>query len=154
MMQTATSPRDAFMRRVLLGRTSAQLPSETGCFGKEPSAYPLVVFHFGVRINHALGVLAPGVKQTMDHFTACNDLVVQRAREYGMLGLSPWRAGERGSSNTLMMVYHFRDVEGLNDFAHDDIHRKAWAWIVKAGYNHIGFFHEAFCVPRHAYESI
>ena len=105
MMQTATSPRDALMRRVLLGRTSAQLPSETGYFGKEPSAYPLVVFHFGVRINHALGVLAPGVKQTMDHFTACNDLVVQRAREYGMLGLSPWRAGERGSSNTLTMVY-------------------------------------------------
>ena len=52
------------------------------------------------------------------------------------------------------MVYYFRDVEALNKFAHGDLHRKAWDWIVKAGYMHIGFFHEAFCVPRGAYESI
>lgn len=52
------------------------------------------------------------------------------------------------------MAYYFKDVESLNKFAHGDIHRKAWDWIVKAGHKHIGFFHEAFCVPPKAYETI
>lgn len=154
-LQAGRSPRDTYMRDVILGRTTAQLPSrETARFGSQPAAQSIVVFHLGVRFNHPLGVLAPGAKQTMDHFTACNKLVVARADQYGMLGLSPWRAGERGSNNTLMMVYYFRDVDGLNKFAHDDIHRKAWDWIVKADHKHIGFFHEAFCVPARAYESV
>jgi len=155
LIEAAKGPSNAYMEDVILGRASAQLPSlETGRFHDQPAAHPIVVFHFGVTFNHPLGLFAPGVKQTMDHFTACNDSVVARADEYGMLGLSPWRAGERGSSNTLMMVYYFRDVDGLNKFAHDDLHRKAWDWIVKAGHKHIGFFHEAFCVPQRAYESI
>lgn len=153
--QTAQGPSNPYMAEVLPGRTSAQLPSsDDGSFGSQPAARPVVVFHFGIRFNHPLGVLAPGAKQARDHFRACNDLVMERAQEYGLLGMTPWRAGERASRNTLMMVYYFRDVEGLNKFAHDDIHRKAWDWIVKAGHKHIGFFHEAFCVPPKAYESI
>ncbi|KAK5105722.1 hypothetical protein LTR62_002338 [Meristemomyces frigidus] len=154
-IQASNPSSNAYMDGVLVGRSSAQLPSkETGRFGSEPAAYPVVVFHFGVRFNHPLGLLSPGAKQTIDHFVACNNLVEERADEYGMLGLSPWRAAERGSNNTLMMVYYFRDVEGLNKFAHDDVHRKAWDYLAKSGPKHIGFFHEAFCVPPKAYESI
>ena len=155
LTEVARGPTNTYMENVIPGRASAQLPSpQTGRFGSQPAAHPIVVFHFGVTFNHPLGQLAPGAKQTTDHFTACNGQVVARADEYGILGLSPWRAGERGSNNVLMMVYYFRDVDGLNRFAHDDIHRKAWDWIVKAGYKHIGFFHEVFCVPPKAYESI
>lgn len=155
LLDAAKGSSNAYMEGVVLGRASAQLPSlETGRFGSQPAAHSVVVFHFGVTFNHPMGILSPGAKQTMDHFTACNDLVVTRADEYGMLGLSPWRAGQRGSNNALLMMYYFRDVEGLNRFAHDDIHRKAWDWIVKAGHKHVGFFHEAFCVPQKAYESI
>ncbi|KAK3640758.1 hypothetical protein LTR56_004461 [Elasticomyces elasticus] len=152
--QTSNPLYNAYMDGVLVGRTSAQLPSkETGRFGYEPAVHPIVVFHFGVRINHPLGLFSPGAKTTIDHFTACNSLIMERADEYGMLGLSPWRAAERGSHNTLMMMYYFRDVESLNRFAHDDVHRKAWDYLAK-GPKHIGFFHEAFCVPPKAYESI
>ncbi|KAK5105636.1 hypothetical protein LTR62_002641 [Meristemomyces frigidus] len=111
-------------------------------------------FHFGVRFNHPLDLLSPGAKQTIDHFVTCNNLVEERADEYGILGLSPWRAAERGSNNTLMMVYYSRDFEGMNKFAHDDVQRKAWDYLAKSGLKHIGFFHEAFCVPPKAYESI
>ena len=143
------------MTDVIPGRTSAQLPSqEDGRFGAQPAAKPVVVFHFGVRFNHPLGWLAPGALQTAKYFQACNDQVLKRADDYGMLGSSPWRATERSTSNTLLIVYYFRDVEGLNKFAHDPVHREAWDWIAKAGYKHIGFFHEAFCVPQKAYESI
>ncbi|KAK1066067.1 hypothetical protein LTR12_008066 [Friedmanniomyces endolithicus] len=146
---------NTYMDGILPGRTSAQLPSpSTGHYGSAPAAQSIVVFHFGVRFNHPLGLLAPGVKTTIDHFVACNKSIEDRADAYGMLGLSPWRAAERGSNNTLMMMYYFRDVEGLNKFAHDDVHRKAWDFLAKAGYKHIGFFHEAFCVPPKAYESI
>ncbi|KAK5146338.1 hypothetical protein LTR32_002063 [Rachicladosporium monterosium] len=128
---------NTYMDGILPGRTSAQLPSpSTGHYGSAPAAHPIVVFHFGVRFNHPLGLLAPGVKPTIDHFVACNKSIEGRADAYGMLGLSPWRAAERGSNNTLMMMYYFRD------------------FLVKAGYKHIGFFHEAFCVPPKAYESI
>ncbi|KAI1611029.1 hypothetical protein EDD36DRAFT_311276 [Exophiala viscosa] len=152
---TAFSPKDAYMRDVMVGRTSAQYPSRaTARFGNQPAECPIVVFHFGVRFSHPLGLFSPGARQTLDHFNACNDLVFQQTDEYGMLGASPWRAAERGSGNTLMMVYYFRDVEGLNKFAHDDIHRKAWDFLSKGGYKHIGFFHEMFCVPAKAYESI
>lgn len=153
--EAVKGPLNGYMKNVILGRTSAQLPStDTGLFGYQPAAHPIVVFHFGVRFNHPLGVLSPGAKATIDHFTACNNLVIAESHKYGMLGLSAWRAAERSSENTLMMVYYFKDIEGLNRFAHGDIHRKAWDWIVKAGHKHIGFFHEAFAVPPKAYETI
>lgn len=86
-------PLNGYMKKVILGRTSAQLPSsETGLFGYQPAAHPIVVFHFGVRFNHPLGVLSPGAKATIDHFTACNNLVQAKSHQYGMLGLSAWRA--------------------------------------------------------------
>ena len=101
-------------------------PSPTHPSPPTPATSSIVVFHFGVRFNHPLGMFAPGAQQTLSHVTACTDLVVSKADEYGMFALSPWRAGERGCNNTLMMLYYFRDIEGLNRFAHDDIHRKAW----------------------------
>jgi len=154
-MQLPSIKDSKYMEGVLTQRTSAQLPhTHNGRFGSEPGAQPVVVFHFGVRFNHPLGIFSPGARETVAHFNKCNEMAVSKADEYGMLGFSPWRAGERSNNNTLMLVYFFKDVESLNKFAHDDIHRKAWDWIVKTDHKHIGFFHESFCVPRQAYETI
>ncbi len=40
-------------------------------------------------------------------------------------------------------------MEGLNRFAHDKVHRKAWEWyygefVGKLGFSHLGIYHEAF----------
>jgi hypothetical protein len=146
----ATSP---YMSGTILGRTTAQLPdTTTGTFGSVPAARSILVFHFGVRFNHPLGIFAPGGAETSKHFQSCMQAV--NRHEYGILGSSFWRAGERSSQNTLMVVFYFRNVEGLNKFAHDEVHRKSWGWIVQANHKHIGFFHEVFCVSQKAYESI
>lgn len=152
-IDSAHSATSSYMSGVVPGRTSAQLPDPmTGAFGSVPAARSVVVFHFGVRFNHPLGVLGPGGAEAGKHFQSCMKAV--NRDEYGILGSSFWRAGDRATQNTMMVVFYFRDVEGLNRFAHDEVHRRAWDWVVRAGHKHIGFFHEAFCVSRSAYESI
>jgi fumagillin biosynthesis monooxygenase len=143
-----------YMKNVILGRSSSQLPNPDGQFGSTPAAHPIVVFHFGVRFNHPLGILSPGAQMMVSYFLKCNEEIMARSTEFGMLGISAWRGAERSTQNTLMQIYYFRDVEGLNRFAHDKIHREAWDWVQKAGHKHIGFFHEVFCTPQKSYESI
>lgn len=141
------------------GRVTAQLPSRTGgSFGSKPAAQSLVVFHLGVRFNHPLGLLSPGAKEIGEHFQAMTDSLTERRDEYGMLHITLWRDSERRSNNTLMMIGYFRDVECLNRFAHDAIHRDGWDWYVrfakKEGNSHMGIFHETFVTRPGDYETI
>ena len=137
------------------GKTSVQLPNRaTGHFGSTPAAESLVVFHLGVRLSHPLGWLSPGGTTIMQHFLAINDSCVKEAEKWGLMGFSHWREGGQGANNTLMLIYYFRDIEGLNAFAHSETHRKGWDWLVKTNHPHIGFKHEAFAVEKGAYESI
>lgn len=154
-------------RGVIKGRTSGQLPNisydpvrsnKTSPFGSAPAERNIVVLHLGARFNHPLGGLAPGSKEVADKFIACHKEVLGRAKEFGCLGGTSYRGDETASNNTLMTIYYFRDLEGLNRFAHDRIHREVWDWYnrecVKKGYSHIGIFHEAFCAQAGAYETI
>lgn len=156
----ARSPKDnPFTLGVVPGRVTAQLPSRTsGAFGSKPAAQPLVVFHLGVRFNHPLGLLSPGGKEIGGHFKAMIKSVTERRDEFGMLHITSWRDGERRSNNALMIIAYFRDVEGLNRFAHDKIHRDGWDWYVrfakKEGHSHIGIFHETFVTRPGDYETI
>ncbi|KAI6081177.1 hypothetical protein F4821DRAFT_249942 [Hypoxylon rubiginosum] len=143
-----------YMDNVVLGDTTAQLPNhETGLFASIPAADPVVVFHFGVRFNHPLGILCPGGREIGDHFYKSMELVQEKAEDYGLLGLTRWQSGDRDSQNTMMFVFYFRDAEGLRRFAASKIHRDAAEWAYRVGPKHIGTFHETFCVPRGAYES-
>lgn len=143
------------MKETIPGRSSSQLPNrESGTYGSDPAAEPVVVFHFGVRFSHPLGLLSPGGQEISVHFDKCLDLVQKEADSYGLLGYSDWRGADTETNNTIMLVFYFRDVEGLHRFAQGKVHRDAWDWTVKAAHKHIGFFHETFCVPRKAYESI
>jgi hypothetical protein len=117
------------------------------------------VFHLGVRFNHPLGPLSPGGKELAERFEVCHRGLLKRAREYGCLGGTLFRGDEAANNNTTLIIYYFRDLDGLNRFAHADVHRQAWDWFNKTvlkewGYSHIGIFHEAFCAPAGAYETI
>lgn len=161
-LQLANGKYNTFMDNVVPGRSSAQLPYlETGKHGFEAASQPVVVFHFGVRFSHPLGLLGPGGREIGDHFQKCLEAVQRDAELYGLLGVSDWRGNEvdekSGGERTnfaILQVYYFRDAAGLHRFAHSAIHRAAWTWTIRNAHPHIGFFHETFCVPRGAYENI
>ncbi|KUI53398.1 hypothetical protein VP1G_00686 [Cytospora mali] len=154
------SPKDnPFTTDTVYGRVTAQLPSRsTGDFGSQPAAQPLVVFHLGVRINHPLGLLAPGAREISDHFQAMAQDLRQRQDEFGMLSMSTWRAIERETNNSLLTIAYFRDVQDLNRFAHDKVHREGWDWYhsfaKKSGNTHIAVYHETFVTSPGQYETV
>ncbi|KAK7748200.1 hypothetical protein SLS53_001455 [Cytospora paraplurivora] len=159
IIQSRTPKDNSFTIDTIHGRVTAQLPSRsTGAFGSQPAAQPLVVFHLGVRINHPLGPLAPGAREMGKHFQAMASDLNERRDEYGMLGLSMWRANERETNNSTLMVAYFCDVQDLNRFAHDKVHREGWDWYQKfarnAGNTHLGIYHETFVTYPGQYETI
>ncbi len=153
---------------VIPGRTSAQLPNasydplrseKASPFGSTPADKGIVVFNLGARFNHPLGLLGPGNKEFGDQFLACHKDLLRRAKQFGCLGGNTFRGDETASNNTILTVYYFRDLDGLNRFARDSVHQQAWDWynkvfVKKWGYSYVGIFHEAFCVPAGAYETI
>lgn len=162
-----TSPsRNKFLKGTV-GRAAIQLPNSRydptrpegrPLFGPKPAAEQIVVFHIGGRINHPLGEFAPGASETMQFFSACLEEAADRAKEYGCVGTSFWRGGERARENTTLAVLYFKSVEGLNAFAHAKVHREAWdwyhSWSKKTGYKHIGIYHETFLSAPGQYEGI
>lgn len=149
------SPRDnLFMKGVIPGRTTAQLPTEFGAFGPDPANQSVVVFHLGIQWNHPLGFFAPGVAEISKHFLAMSQELLLRRDELGLLSVSDWRGAERGRNNTYLIAYYFKDVESIHRFAHEDLHRMAWDNYASTKPAHIGVFHETFEVPARAYESM
>ncbi|CAM1508230.1 Fc.00g050780.m01.CDS01 [Cosmosporella sp. VM-42] len=136
------------------GRVTAQLPLKDGTFGTSPASQPIVLFNLGVQWNHPLGLLAPGVPELAKQFMAMNKDLKARREELGLLGLSTWRGDERLSNNTLVTTYYFKDVESIHRFAHEPLHRQAWDNFGPNKYSHIGIFHETFCVPAKAWETV
>jgi len=142
------------------GRTSSHLPpSNSNSLFPAPAHLPpgLVTLHLGVRFTHPLGILAPGVRDVGGHFEACNTSVLDAAKPYGCIGYSSWNAASQDANNTMMTVYYFRDVEGLNAFAQGEVHRKAWDWYsgwCKDGKGYIGVYHETFEVKEGGWETI
>ncbi|XXH02898.1 hypothetical protein Hte_009287 [Hypoxylon texense] len=146
-----------YMKGVVNGRTTALLPErgEIGHFTDiEPASQPLVVFHFGVRFHHPMGFLCPGGREITEHFFQSMKEVQAKPEHYGLLGVSRWQSGDADSQNTMMFVFFFKDIEGLRRFSHGKTHMDAAAWVNRTEYKHMGFFHETYCVPRGAYETL
>ncbi|KAF6818693.1 hypothetical protein CMUS01_11874 [Colletotrichum musicola] len=144
-------------RGVVPGRVSAQFPDPaTGKIPAIPARRSLVVFHLGVRFNHPLGLLAGGGQEIGGFFEKMNKDLNRRADQYGLYHMSSWQSLEADRNNTNMFIYYFRDVEGLNKFAHDPLHRQTWDWYngVKDKYTHLGIFHEGFVTGPQQYETI
>ncbi|KAK4168358.1 hypothetical protein QBC43DRAFT_228970 [Cladorrhinum sp. PSN259] len=148
---------------VFSGRLSAQLPkssynpSVSSPYGSKPASEDLVVFHLGARVQHPLGPLSPQAKEFGEHFSALNHELLKEAKKYGCIDLSIWNGDDRESTTSLLGVYYFKNIEGLNRFAVDPMHRKAWDWFSKfekAGGKHLGIFHETFEVKKGGYETL
>ena len=152
----STTSIDSDLDTPILGRTSVAIPPRGQ--GREG----VVAFHLCVRFSHPLGILAPGVRQIGAHFAACNARILDESKSkpsFGCLGVSSWRADAGGAHNALLAVYYFASVEGLNRFAHDAVHRRAWAWyrdelVRRSGCRHIGIYHEMFAAPPGRWEVI
>lgn len=157
-----------FINDIIPGRVTAQLPLPeddddsasvfTRRFGNQAASQPLVVFHLGARVNHPLGLLAPGARELGEHFQAMVSSLNARRDEYGMLHISNWRGQDRNTNNVIMIIAYFRSVDDLNRFAHDEVHRKGWDWyhhfVRDTGHRHLGLFHETFVSRKGDYETI
>lgn len=142
---------------IVPGRVTAHLPPEDS---NEEDNKTIVVFHLGVRVNHPLGLLAPGARELGARFVAMAASLRARRDEYGLLGeVTPWRGQARAANNALLLIAYFSTAEGLNRFAHDEVHRAGWDWyrrfVRETGYQHLGIFHETFvCSRAGGYETI
>lgn len=155
---------NTFISGSILGRATAQLPlSGVGFYGSVPAAQPLVVFHFGVRFNHPLGILSPGARETASHFQTMIDSLNQdrkdcdlfgRESSYGLLGASNFRGGERGSHATLLYILYFENLDGLRRFAESPVHQLGMRFLRNLGLSHISAFHETFHVLAGNYETV
>jgi hypothetical protein len=164
-VQVMYPDRNTYDKGVVHAATSAQLPAASydprkgdSPFGSTPAAEGIVVLMLGFRVNHPLGIFAPGLKELGPLADACTKEVLSRAKDYGCIGANAWHTDERANNNTGMTVYYFRSLEGLNAFAHDKVHREVWDWYnnfsKKLGFTHIGIYHETFYAPPGCYETI
>ncbi|KAI9691282.1 MAG: hypothetical protein M1820_009813 [Bogoriella megaspora] len=144
------------LRGVIDRKFSAQLPDAHGNFGSKPASQPLVVFLLGARINHPLGMLAPGVKQLSEYGESMYAQLGPKSSEYGLLGQSFLTNNVSTSKNEFMALMYWRSVEDLHAYAHGPLHREAWDWWNKTQkqWPHIAIYHETYAVPAGAYETI
>ncbi|KAF5677941.1 hypothetical protein FHETE_1461 [Fusarium heterosporum] len=154
LIQLRSTTPNEYMQGAIPGRTTAQLPFSSGSFGSKPAANSVVVLHLGIQVNHPLGLAAPGMDRMAKFFADMQEELATRRDEYGMLGMSTWRGDERGSNNTLLNIFYFRDLEGVHRFAHGDVHRRGWDYYNKAKHSHLGVFHETYSVPAREYENV
>ncbi|SMR58500.1 unnamed protein product [Zymoseptoria tritici ST99CH_1E4] len=156
-LQTINILTNPNMSNIIPGKFSAQIPQPDGTFSAQPANSSIVVFHIGARTNHPMGLLAPGYKDLGGYFQSMATELDERAEEFGFLGMTSWLdAASRSSSNGNLSVGYFRTLEGLQAFAHSELHRKAWDWwnrTVKQ-HSHLSIYHETFEVPKGAWETI
>jgi heme-degrading monooxygenase HmoA len=103
-------------------------------------------------------MLAPGFKDTSDHFMAMlKSLDNPKGREeYGFLGISSYLGSQGETSNEVMTISYWRNTEGLHAFAESPVHREGWDWwnrTVKQ-HPHMVIFHEIYKAERKNHENI
>ena len=147
---------NSYMDGVIMKKTSAVFPDESGKFGNKPSNQDVVVFHIGVQYNHPLGLLSPHAKTVAGYFIQMVKDLEESAEEYGFLGATNWQSNSAASKNEILTVCYFRNVDGLHKFAHSKYHMPPWQWWNHEIKNmpHISIFHETYHVPAGNWESI
>ncbi|CZT25679.1 uncharacterized protein RCC_11348 [Ramularia collo-cygni] len=146
-----------YMKHVITQKVSAQIPDENGKFGSKPASSAITVFLIGARTNHPLGAFGPGFKELGGYFEQMSKDLDRHADEFGFLGMTSWlNASARHTSAETQSVCYFRNVEGLQAFAHGEYHRKGWEWWNKTLKDHpyMSIFHETYDVPAGSWETI
>jgi hypothetical protein len=157
ILQTCGYSHNALIDEVVPTKVSAQYPSADGKFGSKAADGSVCVFMIGARVNHPLGIFAPGFKKLADYFEEMTRDVEKHADEHDFLGSQHWISdGQRETSNEIMAVMYFKTLEGLHKYAHGPLHREGWNWWNQnlAKHGHIGIWHEVFVAPKGAWETI
>ncbi|CAK7270308.1 hypothetical protein SEPCBS119000_004022 [Sporothrix epigloea] len=159
----------SFLHGVIPGRSTVHLSTRKQHTNQDASDSAsrdgIVVFHFGARFNHPLGVLAPGARTMTKLFRATLAALSEDRAAYGLMGGDLFRGGAstRVSHDTILLVLYFRNLEGLQRFAGSTAHREAYSWLRQVTmlgdnneqrYPHLSAFHETFVVAAGGYESL
>lgn len=77
-----------------------------------------------------LGSFAPGFGHIGKSFTKMlNVLDTPEGRQkYGFLNLSSYVGTEASTSNEVMTISYWRNIEGIHEFAQSSTHREIWDW--------------------------
>ncbi|KAK0833573.1 hypothetical protein LTR73_001335 [Friedmanniomyces endolithicus] len=148
---------NVYMDDIILKKTSAQFPNAEGEFSSKPADDEIVVFLIGTRVNHPMGLFAPGFAAVGDMFGQMAKDCDNHAEEFGFLGMTSWlNNGTRETNNEVLQVAYFRTPEGLHEFAHSKYHTNAWDWW-NTNYKthpHISIYHETYHIPKGHWETI
>ncbi|KAJ5400910.1 hypothetical protein N7465_011399 [Penicillium sp. CMV-2018d] len=104
-------------------------------------------------IQSPLGVLAPHMLEISKIYMAMQEDILRRKDELGLLAVQNWRGNERNSNNTTLIKYFFKDIESIEKFAQEPLHKETCAYYNQHYPAHIGIFHETFIVTD-GYESM
>lgn len=149
--------KNPYMDGVIPGRTTCHFPNEDGSYSGSPSNRSLAVLLISVRSNHALGLLAPGLRESGEFFGECVKWLEEDAQGRGFLGMTQWlNSGDRTASNELLVIGYFRSVEDIHALAHHAIHRAPWKWWneSKRKLDHMTLTHEIFSCDAGSWENI
>ena len=146
-----------YMNDVILGRTTCHFPNKDGTYTGASSNKSMAVLLISVRSNHALGAMAPGMKELGEFFNGCVQWLEEDADTRGFLGMTSWlNCSDRATSNELLNIGYFRSVEDIHALAHHAIHRAGWKWWneSKSKMDHICITHEIFAVDAGSWENV
>ncbi|KAI9739629.1 MAG: hypothetical protein M1834_006347 [Cirrosporium novae-zelandiae] len=156
--------KNIYMEGVLKGKWAPLIPNEDGSFDREaknktPGGGEICVVHICSRVNHPLGLLAPGFKEVGKYSTKMYLDLEARAEYYGYLGSSSYiSSSDRTTLSESLEVIYFKSREHLARFAEEAAHRDGWNWWNKHNkegkVNHISINHEVFCIPEGKWEAI
>ncbi|RMJ26791.1 hypothetical protein PHISP_02333 [Aspergillus sp. HF37] len=94
------------------------------------------------------------MREITDKFIAMQQDILRRKDELGVLVVQEWRRSERSTNNTMLIKYLFKDMESIHRFAHEQLHKEAWAYYNQHNPGHVGVFHETFVTRDCGYESM
>ncbi|KAL2256726.1 hypothetical protein VTK26DRAFT_1222 [Humicola hyalothermophila] len=144
------------MDGVVMGKFTAQIPGPDGSPPTAPADQDVAAILLGARSNHALGIFAKGFREVGEHLDAMIVDLHEHGEKYGFLGNTRWIGNERETNNQVMTICYFRTMEGLHNFAHGPIHRKAWDWWnnVTKTFPYLSIMHEVYHAPKGHWENI
>ena len=164
LMMSFGLKRNIYLDNVLQTKYAALVPDEQGGFtsasvgkGIESGGKGVCAFILGFRVNHPLGLAAPGARGIFHNFTIMRDDLESNAAERGFLGVEfLLNSGHRKTRSELKTVWYFRSTEDVMAFAHSPIHRRGWELYNKTikTYNHLGIMHEMYESPAGDWENI
>ncbi|KAK9452458.1 hypothetical protein V1511DRAFT_200246 [Dipodascopsis uninucleata] len=153
---------NTFLDGTLATKFTALIPNSDGTFASHSTPKEddtrIAVLLLGFRVNHPLGILAPGAKETSDHFATMIESLESNSQTNGYLGSTSYlnASGSRPTKSELMITFYFRSLDHIHHFAHGPVHRDGWNWWNKTikAHRHLSIMHEVYEAPKGKFENV